>query len=90
MEQVKKLLANGLVKRYKRTMVYLIVLAAKTYQEYVTDINNFIWRMCVSYRKLNVFTKPLKYPIPRCKYAVDVINVGAHNIWIIILNACKG
>ena len=87
MEQVQKLLVNGWVKRCKGPWGSLIVIAAKPYQEHVTDINDFIWRVCVSYRKLNGVTKPFQYPIPRCNDAVTLINVGEHHIWIITLDA---
>jgi len=37
-----------------------IVLAAKPHQEHVIDIKDFVWRMCVSYRKLNSVTKSVE------------------------------
>ena len=53
MKQVQQLLANGWIKRCQGPWGSLIVLAAKPHQEHVTNIDNFIWRMCVSYHKLN-------------------------------------
>jgi len=55
----------------------MIVLAAKPHQEDITDITKFIWRTCVSYRKLNSVTKPFEYPIPRCDDAVTIVMVGS-------------
>ena len=60
------------------------------YEPHVTNIDDFIWRMCGSYRKLNGVTKPFQYPIPRCDDTVTVLNVGSHHIWIITLDACQG
>ena len=90
MDQVQQLLSNGWAKRCKWPWGSLIVLAAKPHQEHVTNIKDFIWRMCVSYRKLNGVNKLFKYPIPRCGIYVTVINVGANCIWIITLNDCHG
>ena len=89
MEQVQKILANGWVKIFKGLWGSHIVLAAKPHQEHVTNIDNFIWRMCVSYQKLKGFTKPFQYTIPRYKDAVTVLNVETHPIWIITLDACQ-
>ena len=87
MEQVHQLLANRWVKLCKVPWCSLIVLAAKSRQEHVTDINDFIWRICVSYQKFNEVTKPFQYLIPRCNNAVTVLNVGEHCIWIITPDA---
>jgi hypothetical protein len=47
----------------------IIVLAAKAYQE---DIpwQDYIWRLCVSYRRLNQVVRPFTFPIRRCDDAV--------------------
>ena len=34
-----------------------IVLSVNIYQEHFADIKDLIWRMFVSYQKLNIFTK---------------------------------
>ena len=90
MEQFQQLFASGWDKQCKVPWSSLIVLAAKPHQEHVTNINRFIWRMCVSYCRLNGFTKPFQYFIPRCDDAVTVFNFGAHQIWIITLDARQG
>ena len=90
MDQFQQLLANGWAKRCKRQWGSLIVLAYKPHQEHVTNICDFIWRMCVSYRKLNGLTKPFQYPIPLCDDAFTVLNVGSHWICIIALDDHQG
>ena len=90
MEKVQQLLANGWAKQCKGPWGSLIKLSAKPHQEHITDIDEFIWRMCVSYQKLNGVTKSFQYPIPRCKDSVIILNAGAHRIWIITLDACQG
>jgi hypothetical protein len=45
------------------------VLAAKPDQAHVAWYN-FIFRLCVSYRKVNAVTRPFRFPTPRCDDAV--------------------
>ena len=66
------------------------MLAAKPHQENVDDINDFIWRMCVSYRALNRITKPFNYPIPRCDVSIYLLENGSATIYIITLDARQG
>ena len=68
----------------------MIVLAQKPHQEHITNISDFIWQMCVSYRKLNAVTKPFQFPIPRCDAAIAILGCGADEIWIISLDARQG
>ena len=67
-----------------------IVLAPKPHQEHVQNIEDFVWRMCVSYRGLNRVTLPFAYPIPRCDDAIAAFNVGGSNIYIITVDAKQG
>lgn len=68
----------------------LIVLAPKPHQESVTNILDFIWRMCVSYRGLNAVTSPFEYPIPRNDEALDNFGVGAGKLYWISVDAKSG
>ena len=68
----------------------MIVLARKPHQEHVTDIANLVWRMCVSYQKLNALTKPFQFPIPRCDAAIIILGCGAEKIWIRSLDTRQG
>ena len=90
MDQVQQLLANGWPKWYKGPGAYLIVISDKPHQEHDTNIDNFIRRICISYRKLNGVTKPFQWPIPKCDNSVTVLNVWANCIWIITLDAHQG
>ena len=53
------------------------MLAAKPHQEHIKDIDNFVWIMCVSDRKLNTITKPFEIPIPQCDDAIAIIDRGS-------------
>ena len=64
MEQLDALLHNNWIKECGGPWGSMVVLAPKPHQEHVEDINEFVWRMCVSYRKLNAITLPFTYPIP--------------------------
>ena len=68
----------------------LIVLAPKPHQESVTNILDFVWRMCVSYRGLNAVTSPFEYPIPRNDEALDNFGVGAGKLYWISVDAKSG
>lgn len=90
MEQIHNLLANEWIRPCKGAWGSLIVLAAKPHQEYVTNIDDFIWRMCVSYRKLNEVTKPFEFPIPRCDDSIISLEQGPTQIFQISADADSG
>ena len=90
MKQVQALLDNEWIYECEGPWSSMIVLAPKPHQEHVVDIKEFIWRMCVSYRKLNSITKPFEYPIPRCDDAISVLMIGGDEIWIITVDARQG
>ena len=90
MEHIHALLKNGWIELCKGPWGSIIVLAPKPHQEHVTDIEDFVWRMCVSYRGLNAVTKPFTFPIPRCDDAISSLNVGPGDIWIITVDARQG
>ena len=46
------------------------MLAPKPPQEGISDVKDFVWRICVSYRGLNKVTNPFEYPIGRCDSAI--------------------
>ena len=90
MEQTAQLLENGWIERCGGPWGSMIVLAQKPHQEEVIKIEDFIWRMCISYRRLNAITKPFQFPIPRCDDAISILGSGAGDIWIISLDARQG
>ena len=69
--------------RYQKIDVYqnvpargMIVLLDKPHQEHVNNIEYFIWKMYVPYRKLNSITKLFALPNPRCNNTIDIIGGG--------------
>ena len=90
MTQVNQLLGNKWIERCEGPWGSMIVLAQKPHQEKVMSIKGLIWRMCVSYRRLNSVTKPFQFPIPRCDDAVSVMSWRAGELWIIGLDVRQG
>ena len=76
LKQIDTLLRNNWIRPCQGPWGSSIVLAAKPHQEDCCDIDAFIWRMCVSYRKLNAVTLPFEYPIPRCDAAIENFDEG--------------
>ncbi|MHA7856433.1 reverse transcriptase family protein, partial [Marinobacter shengliensis] len=83
--QLQHLLKVGWISKFPCLSGWLsmIVLAPKPHQEHISDIDDFIWRLCVSYRGLNSVTLVYSFPIPRCDEAIDNFAPGAgHLYWI--------
>ena len=79
---IAQLLALGLIYQvFDGAWCSKGLLAPKPHQEHITDIDNFIWRFCISYVALNSVTKVVAYPIPRCDEAVG-IDFGGVFRWI--------
>ena len=66
------------------------MLAENPYPDHVTNIDAFIWRMCISYRKLNDIPKPFKFPITCCDNAIISVGAGYDTIYIISLDVRQG
>jgi hypothetical protein len=60
-QQLEVLRSNFWSRRYGGPWGSMIVLAPKPHQENIDDIKDFIWRMCVSLRRLNRCTKPFTF-----------------------------
>ena len=90
MEHLEVLKANGWIRKCFGAWGSSIVLAAKPHQEHVIDICEFIWRLCVSYRRLNQVTLPFEYPIPRCDDAIDNFGDSAGRLYFIALDNKTG
>jgi hypothetical protein len=67
---------------------FIITLAPKPHQENVTNINEYVWRFCISYILLNKITRPAEYSIPRCDDAV-MFGFG-EALFFILLDAFSG
>ena len=76
MTQVDQLLNNKWIRRCGGPWGSMVVLAQKPHQEYIKVIEDFVWRLCVSYRRLNAVTKPFQFPIPRCDDAITILGCG--------------
>jgi hypothetical protein len=90
MEHIKVLLHNGWIRLCNGPWGSSIVLAAKPHQEHIADINDFIWRMCVSYCHLNTVALPFEYPIPCCDNAIDNFGNSANRLYFISLDNKTG
>jgi hypothetical protein len=67
---------------------FRLTLAPKPHQESITDIDEYSWRFCINYIRLNKMTKPAKYPIPCCD---DAVVYGFESaVFFILLDAHSG
>jgi hypothetical protein len=64
------------------------VLAPKPHQEHICHINDFVWRFCVNYALLTLFTCIIAYPIPRCDSAL-FIQFG-NGLWLWLFDTSSG
>ena len=83
MKQVQVLLKNVWIEKCGGPWGSSIVLGARPHHEHIQNIDDFIWRMCVSYRKINGITKPFEFPIPHWYDAIITVGSGSNKIWII-------
>ena len=90
LSQITTLISNKWIRKCGGTWGSLVVLAAKPHREYVIDIDNFKWRMCISYRALNCITKPFQFPIPKYDDSAYVLGNGSVLIFIVALDARQG
>ena len=63
MGHIRDLIHNDWIYECGGAWGSLIVLAPKPHHEQINNIN-FVWRMCVSYRKLNSISLAFEYLIP--------------------------
>ena len=86
---IKELLENGFIEDSSISpWSSPITLAPKPHQEHVTSWDDYIWRFCINYIRLNQVTKPSDYPIPRCDDAT-MAGFGAAKFFI-LLDAYSG
>ena len=90
--QLRGLLDTGWISTFPELSGWCsqIVLAPKPHQEHVTNIDDFIWRLCVSYRGLNAVTLVYGFPIPRCDEAIDNFAPGGGRLYWISVDAKSG
>ena len=63
----------------------LLLLAAKPHQEMCFNINDFIWRLCVSYRPLTSITRSFEYPISRFADSIEDLSDSCDPLSMIYL-----
>jgi len=90
MTQVEQMLSDGWIERCPGLWGLMIVLAQKSHQEHIDNIDDFMWCMCVSYRKLKGVTKSFQFSIPRWDDAITDQSWGTREIWIVNLGSCQG
>ena len=78
-ELARGLEANGLIEEARSPWGAQVVLAAKPNQDHV-HWSDYIWRLTVSYRKLNAVTRPFVYPARRCDDAARDIGPSKYFI----------
>ena len=60
------------------------------FTESIDNIDDFVWRMCVSYRGLDMVTQPFEYPIGRYNAAIEDLGDSAGILWLICLDKVQG
>ena len=65
----------------------LLLLAAKPHQEFCVHIDNFCWRLRVSYHPLNIVTRSFEFPIPRCPDSIEDLIDSFGGLFFISFNA---
>ena len=89
-EQIQALENNKWIRYSQGTLGSMIVHTSKPHQEEVTSIDDFIWRLCVSYCALNAVTKSFTFPIPRCADSIDDFGDSNGPMSFITLDARQG
>ena len=77
-EEIKKMLANGIIRPSKSPWASHVVIVRKKGREK---------RLCVDYRRLNKVTEEDKYPIPRIDDLLDSLG-GA--VWFSTMDLASG
>ena len=82
-EYIEALDKNKWIRECKGAWGSMTLLAPKPNQEGVINVNDFVWRLCVSYRGLNRVTKSFMFPNSRC--ADSIKDFGDSNGIIFLL-----
>jgi hypothetical protein len=62
--------------------LFKALIAAKPHQEHISNIKDFVWRICVNYISLNQVACQIAFPIPCCDHAVNVAFGIALFFWL--------
>ena len=74
---------NHIVQIHDGRWLSKALLAPKPHQEGVCNIDDFVWRFCVNYIRLNSVTRVIAYPIPRCDSAVNISFAEGQFFWLL-------
>ena len=89
-KQISDLEHNNWIRDCTGPWGALLLLAAKPHQESCTNIDEFVWRLCVSYRALNGVTRSFEFPIPRCSDSIEDLGDSYGKLYFISLDARSG
>ena len=89
-KQISDLENNNWIRDCTGPWGALLLLAAKPHQESCTNIDQFVWRLCVSYRALNGVTRSFEFPIPRCSDSIEDLGDSYGKLYFISLDARSG
>lgn len=90
MQHIKVLLAKTWIRECTgRLFIAPVILASKPYQENVTNIRDFIWRMRVSYWALSKIILPFQYPIGRYDDTIEHLGDGSGVLFFITLDCTQ-
>ena len=91
MKQVRVVLANDLISKcFSSGWGSPVVLASKSHQEHINDVEEFIWRICISYRGLNIVTNLFEYPIGQFDDDIEDVGDRTQYIWFISVDSAQG
>ena len=86
---ITALVDSGLITDCEGSRGSILLIDVKPRQEDCTNINPFIWMLCVSYRPLNSITRSFEYPIPHCVDSIDDISDSRGSLTMISLDICS-
>ena len=89
-KHIRVLLGNAWITQCEGGWGSPIVLAPKPHQEPIDDIDEFVWRICVSYRGLNTVTPRLSTQTGRCDAAIEDLDDSAGTLVFICLDKSQG
>ena len=86
---ITALVDSGLITDCEGSRGSILLIDVKPHQEECTNINPFIWMLCVSYRPLNSITRSFEYPISHCVDSIDDISDSRGSLTMISLDTCS-
>ena len=77
-----ELKANDSIREYEGPWGDLLLLSIKPHQEYCVNIENFVWKLCVS--PLNGVTESFEIPIPRYLIVLKIspTHTGVYSLFL--------